>query len=101
MTEKLRTIIVEPRTPIDNINDFTQLLFESGIKSIFLSEIDDVGKSDFSKFETYSFSSDSDVKVVDSKTLKDVEPNQRFSYFAKLNDNSNLDEIVNLSLIHI
>ena len=48
-----------------------------------------------SKFETYSFSDKSDVQVVDSETLDKVKSDQRFSYFASLNDDSNLDEIVN------
>ena len=78
---------------IDDIDDFTQLLFESGIKSLFLSDLDN--SDDFSKFETYSFSEHADVKVVNSKTLNESEPDKRFSYFATLNDNSNLDEIVN------
>ena len=48
-----------------------------------------------SKFETYSFSDKSDVQVVYSETLDKVKSDQRFSYFASLNDDSNLDEIVN------
>ncbi|MBH59036.1 MAG: 3-dehydroquinate synthase [Thaumarchaeota archaeon] len=56
----------------------------------------DIPDSDaLSKFETYSFSSKSDVQVVDSKTLNKINPDQRFSYFASLNDDSNLDDIVN------
>ena len=93
MTKKPRTIIVEPRIPKAELDDFSQLLFESGIKSLFLSDLDN--SDDFSKFETYSFSEHADVKVVNSKTLNESEPDKRFSYFATLNDDSNLDEIVN------
>ena len=93
MTDKLRTIIVEPKISDSEINDFSQLLFESGINNIFMH---DMPNSDaLSKFETYSFSGKSDVQVVDSKTLNKVNSDQRFSYFASLNDDSNLDEIVN------
>ena len=93
MTDKLRTIIVEPKISDSEINDFSQLLFESGINNIFMHDMPD--SDALSKFETYSFSGKSDVQVVDSKTLNKVNSDQRFSYFASLNDDSNLDEIVN------
>ena len=93
MTDKLRTIIVEPKISDSEINDFSQLLFESGINNIFMHDMPD--SDTLSKFETYSFSNKSDVQVVDSETLDKVKPDQRFSYFASLNDDSNLDEIVN------
>ena len=93
MTDKLRTIIVEPKISDSEINDFSQLLFESGIKTVFVRDMPD--SDTLSKFETYSFSDKSDVQVVDSETLDKVKPDQRFSYFASLNDDSNLDEIVN------
>ena len=93
MTDKLRTIIVEPKISDSEINDFSQLLFESGINNIFMYDMPD--SDALSKFETYSFSGKSDVQVVDSKTLDKVNSDQRFSYFASLNDDSNLDEIVN------
>ena len=89
----MRTIIVEPKISDSEINDFSQLLFESGINNIFMHDMPD--SDALSKFETYSFSGKSDVQVVDSKTLNKVNSDQRFSYFASLNDDSNLDEIVN------
>ena len=70
MTDKLRTIIVEPKISDSEINDFSQLLFESGINNIFMHDMPD--SDALSKFETYSFSGKSDVQVVDSKTLNKV-----------------------------
>ena len=93
MNEKLRTIIIEPTVPKADLDTFLDKINQKGINSVFLPEVYDSKTTD--NFETYSFSTNTDVVVVRAEDWNNTDKNtKRLSYFTILRENSDIKQMV-------